>query len=110
MKKVVACVDGAAYTEAVCDYAAWAALRLNISLEFLHVLIKDQDARLDASGSIGLGAQDALLTELAELDARRSALAREHGRHMLEAVRRRALTHGLADVELRQRHGELARS
>lgn len=107
MKKIVACVDGASYTEAVCDYAVWAATRLDVPLEFLHVLVKTPDARLDASGSIGLGAQESLLTELAALDEQRSTLAREHGRRVLEAVRERALAEGAADVDVRQRHGEL---
>jgi len=107
MNKIIACVDGASYTEAVCDYAVWAATRLEIPLEFLHVLVKPSDARLDASGSIGLGAQESLLTELAALDERRSILAREHGRRLLEAVRERALAGGASDVDVRQRHGEL---
>ena len=107
MKKIVACVDGAGYTESVCDYAAWAAIRLGLPLEFLHVLIRQADARLDASGSIGLCAQESLLAELASLDEQRSALAREHGRRILEAVRERALSLGATEVDLRQHHGEL---
>jgi len=107
VNKIVACVDGASYTEAVCDYAVWAATRLAIPLEFLHVLVKELDARLDASGSIGLGAQESLLTELASLDERRNTLAREHGRRLLEAVHARALTSGAQQVDVRQRHGEL---
>lgn len=107
MNKIVACVDGAGYTEAVCDYAVWAAQRLQVPLEFLHVLEKTPDARLDASGSIGLGEQESLLAELAALDERRSTLAREHGRRILEAVYERALAAGASSVEVRQRHGEL---
>lgn len=107
MNKIVACVDGASYTEAVCDYAVWAATRLALPLEFLHVLVKAPDARLDASGSIGLGAQETLLAELAALDEQRSTLAREHGRRLLEAVRERALAASAPDVDVRQRHGEL---
>ena len=107
MNKIVACVDGASYTEAVCDYAAWAALRLKVPLEFLHVLVKVAEERIDASGSIGLGAQEALLIELASLDERRSTLAREHGRQILEGALRRAASTGVAEVDSRQRHGEL---
>lgn len=107
MNKIVACVDGAGYTESVCDYAAWSASRLSLPLEFLHVQVKHPDARLDASGSIGLGAQESLLAELAALDEQRSTLAREHGRRLLEAVRERALGHGATEVDVRQRHGEL---
>lgn len=107
MNKIVACVDGAGYTESVCDYAAWAARRLAVPLEFLHVLVKHPDAPLDASGSIGLGSLESLLTELAALDEQRSTLAREHGRRLLEAVRQRALDQGVSEVDVRHRHGEL---
>lgn len=107
MRKIVACVDGAAYTESVCDYASWAAQRLNLPLEFLHVLMREPENRLDASGSIGFGAQEALLTELAQLDERRSVLAREHGRRILEAAKDRALEHGVSEVDVRQGHDDL---
>lgn len=110
MNKIIACVDGAAYTESVCDYAAWAAKRLRLPLEFLHVQVKQPDARLDASGSIGLGTQESLLAELAALDEQRNILAREHGRRMLEAARDRALMNGAAEADVRQRHGELVDS
>ena len=106
MNKVIACVDGASYTEAVTDYAVWAAMRLNVTLEFLHVLVKTPDVRLDASGSIGLGAQESLLTELAGLDERRNTLAREHSRHLMEGVRRRAVSSGAGDVSVQHRQGE----
>lgn len=107
MKKIVACVDGAAYTESVCDYASWAALRLDLPLEFLHVLMRIPEHRLDASGSIGWGAQEALLAELSQLDEQRSILAREHGRRILQAVRERALELGVTDVDVRQGHDDL---
>lgn len=107
MKKIVACVDGASYTEPVCDYASWAARRLSLPLEFLHVLDRAEEARFDASGSIGLGAQEALLEELSQLDERRSILAREHGRRILEAAMDRALQKGVTDVDVRQGHDEL---
>lgn len=38
MTNVVACIDGSSTTPAVCDYAAWASLRLAAPLKFLHVL------------------------------------------------------------------------
>lgn len=107
MNKIVACIDGANYTEAVCDYAAWAAQRLGLPLEFLHVLEKELRERLDASGSIGLGAQESLLEELVELDQQRNRLAREHGHQILAGAQQRASAQGIAAVEARQRHGEL---
>ncbi len=107
MKNVIACIDGASYTESVCDYGIWAARRLNVPLEFLHVLIRQDDVRIDASGSIGLGAQESLLQELSDLDERRSAIAREHGRQLLDGAKQRATAAGAQEVGTRQRHGEL---
>jgi nucleotide-binding universal stress UspA family protein len=112
MNKVIACVDGAAYTLSVCDYAAWAAQRLSVPLEFLHVLDRHPERApvTDYSGSIGLGAQESLLEELSALDEKRSVLAQRHGRELLDGVVRRAKDAGLAPVESRQRHGGLVES
>ncbi|MFT0850400.1 universal stress protein [Achromobacter sp. F4_2707] len=107
MNKVTACLDGASYTKSVCDYAIWAARRLDAPLEFLHVLIRQSDVAVDASGSIGLGAQESLLQELADLDERRSIIAREHGNQLLDGARQFALQAGIPKVSTHQRHGEL---
>jgi nucleotide-binding universal stress UspA family protein len=109
MNKVIACVDGAACTASVCDHAVWAARRLDTPLAFLHVLDRHPERApvTDYSGSIGLGAQESLLQELGALDEKRSTLAQQHGRELLEGVVRRASAAGLAAVETRQRHGGL---
>lgn len=106
--KVMACIDASIYSPAVCDYAAWSALRLAVPLAFIHVLDKARDTgSVDLSGSIGLGAQESLLEELASLDEQRGKLARERGRLMLEATRQRASEAGVAEPEGLLRHGEL---
>lgn len=109
MKTVVlACIDGSSYSPAVCDAAAWASLRLDTSLKFLHVLHKPQEVNsADLSGSIGLGSQESLLEELAALDQKRGKLAQERGRQMLAAARERAKIAGVAEPEGLQRHGGL---
>ncbi|MCY1503152.1 hypothetical protein D9M68_372700 [compost metagenome] len=38
MPEVMACIDGSDSTAAVCDYAAWASLRLATPVTVLHVL------------------------------------------------------------------------
>lgn len=107
--KVLACIDHSSYTTAICDYAAWAALRLGAPLEFIHVLDRhpEKAAKLDFSGSIGLGTQESLLEELSALDEQRSRLAQEGGRQLLEAAKKRAIADGVPSPESRQRHGEL---
>ena len=88
MNKVYACIDGLDTTTAVIDWAAWSARRLGVPLELLHVLERDPDAAAvtDFSGAIGLGAQEALLGQLSDLDARRGKLAQEAGRQMLASA------------------------
>jgi nucleotide-binding universal stress UspA family protein len=106
--KVLACIDDSRYAESVCDYAAWSALRLAIPLSLIHVLEEPQTPGVrNLSGSIGFGAQEALLEELAALDAQRARLAMEQGKYMLTASRERVERLGVTDVETRQRHGEL---
>jgi nucleotide-binding universal stress UspA family protein len=71
-------------------------------------LNKVRDDRLaDLSGSIGFGAQEALLAEMAALDEQRGKLAKEQGRQMLAAAKERAMAVGVTEPEGRQRHGEL---
>lgn len=108
MKKVIACIDGSPVTTAVCDYAAWASLKMDAPLLLLHVLDKStQPSETDLSGNIGLGSQEALLKELADLDAKRARLALEQGQLMLKAARERAINDGVPDPETIQRHGDL---
>lgn len=109
MNKVLACIDGSVYTQSVRDHAIWAATRLGAPLEFLHTLDRhpERAAISDLSGNIGLGSQDDLLSELASLDEKRSKLAQQHGREMLEHVAAYAEAQGISNVERRLRHGAL---
>jgi nucleotide-binding universal stress UspA family protein len=106
--RILACIDGSTYSPAVCDAAAWAALRLEATLTFLHVLHKEQAAPpADLSGSIGLGARESLLEELAALDEKRGKLARKQGQQLLDAAQERARNAGVAESEGVQRRGGL---
>ena len=108
MNKVFACIDGLTNSACVIDWAAWSALRLKAPLELLHVLERsDRPLVTDYSGAIGLGAQEALLEELSELDAQRGKLAQEAGRQMMADARLRAAAAGVQQIEVRLRHGEL---
>ncbi|HYW13454.1 MAG TPA: universal stress protein [Longimicrobium sp.] len=107
MTDVLACIDGSRSAEAVCDYAAWASLRLEAPLTFLHVLDQPRQPAADLSGTIGLGTREHLLEELASLDEKRGRVALEQGHLMLEAARERAVADGVPRPEIRQRHGDL---
>ncbi|MEK9500251.1 universal stress protein [Gaopeijia maritima] len=109
--KVLACIDESRYAEGVCDYARWSAGQMDAPLSLLHVIPHPPGGVVDASsnltGAIGFGARKRLLEELAELDARRSRVAVEQGRHLLAAALERLAGEDLPSIETRQRHGEL---
>lgn len=109
MRKILACIDAQGNTDAVIDWAAWAAARLQAPLEFLHVLERDPDAAAvtDFSGAIGVDAQESLLKALSEHDEQRSVALREAGRALLAHARRRAAAAGAAHLDARLRHGDL---
>ncbi len=113
MSHVIACIDGSAAADSICDHAAWAAGRLNAPLMLLHVLDEARypgtksPSETNLSGQLGLGARETLLTELADLDAKRNRLALEQGKATLEAARARVAADGVPDPVLRQRHGNL---
>jgi len=112
MDTIFACIDGRSNSTAVVDAAIWAAQRLQAPLSFLHVLEPhpERAAVSDYSGAIGLGAHEALLHELGQLDARRAQLEQEEGRQLLAAARARATAAGLERHDARLRHGELVDS
>ena len=105
---VLACIDGSSSRPAVCDYSAWASLRLQAPLTLLHVLDHEPlPAQRNLSGAIGLGSREHLLNELAELDEKRARLMREQGSLLLEAALERVQAAGAREPSSRQRHGTL---
>jgi len=70
-QKIVALVDGSAYSASVCDHAAWLSGRTGAPVELIHMLgRREAPERPDLSGAIALGARTALLEER----------GRDHGR------------------------------
>ncbi|SDJ68555.1 universal stress protein [Microbulbifer yueqingensis] len=108
---VLSCIDGSRHTSAVCDYAAWIALRTGAPLKLLHNIERGNvPAVADLTGSIGLGSQEELLEELTALEQQRSRLMVQQGKLMLQAARERATMTGVEQVETCQRHDNLAES
>ena len=106
----IACIDGSALSQTVCDYAAWSAQRLDNALVLLNVL---DDVRaptdIDFSGNIGVDTRQNLLLELAEIEEKRAKLARRQGLMVLDAAERhlKQAFPQVTDVVSRQRHGDL---
>ncbi|KAA0977035.1 universal stress protein [Pseudomonas sp. ANT_H12B] len=107
MTHVMACIDGSASSTAVCDYAAWASVRLAAPLTFLHALTEESAPPSDLSGTLGIGIRERLLHDLAKLDEQRTALAKDHGNYLLEAAKHRVDRLGIVHPQGRQRHGRL---
>ncbi|GGY74209.1 universal stress protein [Marinobacter zhanjiangensis] len=108
---VVACIDGSKAALAVCDYSAWASLRMGVPLMLLHVIDEEKyPAKTDMTGNIGLGSREQLLEELVSLDEERSKLALKHGHLLLDEAEKRVRASGIDKATKRQRHDELASS
>ncbi|CAA0121349.1 Uncharacterised protein [Halioglobus japonicus] len=108
MKKIITCVDGSAYSDAVCNAGIWAARKLDKAILFLHAIEKKNTAEIeDLSGAIGLGARSSLLHEMASLDEKRSKLALEVGKEMLGHACDLAAERGCEVIEKTQRHSDI---
>lgn len=109
MTNVIACIDGSKATLAVCDASSWAANQLDAPVTLLHVLDKSTyPTETNLSGNIGLGTREHLLNEMVELEARRSKLALEQGKYLLQDARTRLIDSAPAiEIETLQRHGDL---
>lgn len=113
MPKVLCAIDASTYGPSLCDHAAWFARRMDASVDVLHVLDRSETGNgpsLDLSGSVGLGASEALLEQLTKADEARAQAAQAHGRSMLEGAARRLNEAGVSEVGLIHRHGEVAQT
>lgn len=107
MKRILACIDASSYASSVCELTAWAATRLEASVELLHV-VQHKDAvaaRKDLSGAIGLGVKSELLEELTRIDEAEGKLAIENGRVLLAQAEKLLIAGGVSEVNRLQRHG-----
>lgn len=110
--KILAMLDGSAYSNSVVDHAAWAATRLGSSVELMHVIgrrgVGNDTSNL--SGNIGLGARTSLLEELSEHDAEAAKLGQKRGRLILDDATEKLEAAGIENINSRMRNGELVAS
>lgn len=108
MDKILALLDGSAYSESVCHHTAWIAKKLNVGVEAMHVLgRREGEMSKDLSGALRLGARSALLEELATLDSKWAKLAQAKGHAILEDAKAILEQDGVPIVNLRLRKGDL---
>ncbi|MGP9805342.1 universal stress protein [Paracoccus sp. NSM] len=106
--KILALVDGSAYSESVCHHTAWIAGRLSADVDLMHVLgPREGGAPRDLSGAIGLGARSALLDELARADEQRARLAQARGRAILEDAEAILRAQNVGTVKAHLRKGDI---
>lgn len=105
---ILACIDGSAVTESVCDYAAWYASRLNLPVGLLHVSDVPASVRRDLSGAIGVNSRQFLLQELSQLDEQRAKVVNSYSNALVQDAKSHIQNH-FANVSVRayQRHGKL---
>jgi nucleotide-binding universal stress UspA family protein len=109
MTKLLALIDGSIYSQSICDYTAWIAVRTSASVELLHVLGRRDlsSAPADLSGNLDVDARDILLAELASLDEQKAKLSQKRGRVILNEAKARVLAAGAPNVSTKLRHGDL---
>lgn len=107
MSRIVAFVDGSTYAESVCRLTAWAAARMEYSVEIAHVLGRRMSGSFDLSGSLEADQRSALLEEYARLDEQHARLAQAKGRALLDTARTIVAAGGVGQVETRLRNGDL---
>ncbi|WP_404403531.1 universal stress protein [Pelagibacterium halotolerans] len=109
MSRIIAFIDGSVYSDSVLDHAAWAAQRLDASVDVVHVIGRRDisTTTFDLSGSLMLGARTNLLNELAELDAQKARLAMERGRVLVDGAVARLQEAGVKEAHAKLRKGDI---
>ena len=105
---ILACIDGSAVTESVCDYAAWYASKLHLPVGLMHVSDVPVSSRRDLSGAIGINSRQFLLEELTHLDEQRAKIENSYSNALIQDAKshvEESFPH--IDVRLYQRHGKL---
>lgn len=108
MKQIIASIDGSAISDDVCQAAIWVAKRLQKPLLFVHTIEKEtQPESSNLTGAIGLGARSALLEQMVQLEEQKGKIALQLGKELLSVAVETAKNAGIAQVDSKQRHGQL---
>lgn len=107
MKRLLACLDVSHYSQTVCEHAAWAAARLDATVELLHVIQRNDaaDVRQELGDTMDLASKPGLLDEILSLKVAEGHLAERQGQLLLQAAIDQLRALGITQVETTQREG-----
>lgn len=102
--RILALVDGSAYSESVCHFTAWIAGKLGTGVDLLHVI---RDGHSAEGAPLRLGSRKGLAEELAAVDAQRVKLALAQGHAILDDAQAIIEAAGVGPVRQRLVQGDL---
>lgn len=106
-KHVLACIDGSAITDSVCDYASWYASRLGLPVTLLNVIEVPASTRQSLAGTIGMNNRQELSDRLTQLDAQRSELANDYSQALVADAKNYITANYDIEVDTYRRRGKL---
>ena len=80
MKKLLICTDGSNYSQECCHYGAWFAKKTGVYIDVLYVTDLRQfeiPAVADLSGSLGIQPYEGMISQLRELEEKKSKFVEE---------------------------------
>lgn len=109
---IMACIDDSSLSDAVCDYAAWIARRIELPLKLFHTIDHHHEKAetADLSGTMELNGREHLLEELTNLEQQQSKLRIQSGKQILQKATQRVAKQGIEDPLLCLQHGSLIES
>lgn len=107
MNRLLACLDVSHYSQTVCEHAAWAAQRLDSTVELLHVVQRkgDADSRAELGDTMALASKPGVLDEILAMKAAEGKLAERQGELLLGAAVDQLQALGITKVETTLREG-----
>lgn len=111
-KMVLACIDGAKLSEAVCDYAAWFAKRVEAPLKLLNTIDHHQEmaSTSDLSGNLGVDSRDQLLEDITDFEHSKGKLRIQQGKAILQTAKERVEEQGISNPITCLQHSSLIES
>jgi len=111
-QEVLACIDGSSLCDAVCDYAAWIAQRVDAPLKLLYTIDHHHEmaASVDLSGSMGIDGREHLLEEITDIEHEQSKVRIQEAKLIIQAAKDHVMQAGIIEPITCLQHGSLIES